>query len=601
MTPWTICTKRTTHSMTENTEQLENLIRIDPEIWFSTFGVIKDKRGKDIKPKPNTLQKRMFAHYRKCQIEDKPCKMIILKPRQKGASTCAQALTYHHMRKHENLSGSLMGDISGTSDKVFEIYRRYAEYDHFPWTEEGGSLADGGNLADLIKLKSKSAYGKETAGSKNAGRSGTIQVGNMTEVAFWPMQGERDPALGYLQSLYDGDNVSLVVADSTPNGPNGWFYRTWVQDNEWAKIFAAWFEFDDSVIPFNSDSELQDFKDTMTEDEKEEMERFDVGYEQLHWRRRVLQDKCNGDLSKFRQEYPSDPEECFLMSSRPRFHVGNLDKMVKASTDLKPKMGTMSVQTDGKTANFKPDRLGNWKIYEEPEYDSKYLISVDTCTGEDQQMQGLAADPDFHSVQVWKASYEDWHGNWHVPRLVALHHSRLDIGVLAQEIEGAARWYGDAFIIPEVNNSGLALLKYLLEAGLSVYRRRRYNDSSGMVEKSFGWSTDKVTRKTVIDHMAAELLEENFDIPDPDVLKEMKTFVINDKGKPEAAPGHHDDHVLAAAIALYNIDSASTFKAPKKKKITNRMLHKNPGLMCPDGFMRVPLGALKKNYKRLMP
>jgi hypothetical protein len=587
--------------MTENTEQLENLIRIDPEVWFSTFGVIKDKRGKDIKPKPNTLQKRMFAHYRKCQIEDKPCKMIILKPRQKGASTCAQALTYHHMRKHENLAGSLMGDISGTSDKVFEIYRRYAEYDHFPWTEDGGSLADGGNLADLIKLKSKSAYGKETAGSKNAGRSGTIQVGNMTEVAFWPMQGERDPALGYLQSLYDGDNVSLVVADSTPNGPNGWFYRTWVQDNEWAKIFAAWFEFDDSVIPFHSDSELQDFKDTMTEDEKEEMERFDVGYEQLHWRRRVLQDKCNGDLSKFRQEYPSDPEECFLMSSRPRFHVSNLDKMVKISADLKPKMGTMSVQTDGKTANFKPDRLGNWKIYEEPEYDSKYLISVDTCTGEDQQMQGLAADPDFHSVQVWKAPYEDWHGNWHVPRMVALHHSRLDIGVLAQEIEGAARWYGDAFIIPEVNNSGLALLKYLLEAGLSVYRRRRFNDSSGMVEKSFGWSTDKVTRKTVIDHMAAELLEENFDIPDIDVLKEMKTFVINDKGKPEAAPGHHDDHVLAAAIALYNIDSASKFKAPKKKKITNRMLHKNPGLMCPDGFMRVPLGAIKKNYKRLMP
>lgn len=587
--------------MTENTEQLENLIRIDPEVWFSTFGVIKDKRGKDIKPKPNTLQKRMFAHYRKCQIEDKPCKMIILKPRQKGASTCAQALTYHHMRKHENLAGSLMGDISGTSDKVFEIYRRYAEYDHFPWTEDGGSLADGGNLADLIKLKSKSAYGKETAGSKNAGRSGTIQVGNMTEVAFWPMQGERDPALGYLQSLYDGDNVSLVVADSTPNGPNGWFYRTWVQDNEWAKIFAAWFEFDDSVIPFHSDSELQDFKDTMTEDEKEEMERFDVGYEQLHWRRRVLQDKCNGDLSKFRQEYPSDPEECFLMSSRPRFHVRNLDKMVKISNDLKPKMGTMSVQTDGKTANFKPDRLGNWKIYEEPEYDSKYLISVDTCTGEDQQMQGLAADPDFHSVQVWKAPFEDWHGNWHVPRMVALHHSRLDIGVLAQEIEGAARWYGDAFIIPEVNNSGLALLKYLLEAGLSVYRRRRFNDSSGMVEKSFGWSTDKVTRKTVIDHMAAELLEENFDIPDIDVLKEMKTFVINDKGKPEAAPGHHDDHVLAAAIALYNIDSASKFKAPKKKKITNRMLHKNPGLMCPDGFMRVPLGAIKKNYKRLMP
>lgn len=583
--------------MNDQDKQLADLIRIDPEVWFSTFAMIKDKRGKNIKPEPNVLQKKMFAHYRECQIQQKPCKMIVLKPRQKGASTCAQALTYHHMRKHENLSGSLMGDIAGTSDKVFEIYRRYAENDLFPWDDGSSGLESSGNLADLIRLPSKSAYGKETAGSKNAGRSGTIQVGNMTEVAFWPLGGERDPALGYLQSLYDGDNISLVVADSTPNGPSGWFYRTWVQDNEWSKIFAAWFEFSDSVIPFRNPEELQTFKDTLTDDEESEMERFDVTYENMHWRRRVLQDKCNGDVSKFRQEYPSDPEECFLMSSRPRFHVERLNEMVKNSSRLVPKTGTMSVQAENKGA-FLPERAGNWRVYEEPQHDSSYLISVDTCTGEDQQMQGLAADPDFHSVQVWKAPFEDWHGDWHVARLVAVHHSRLDIGILAQEVEGAARWYGGAFIVPEVNNSGLALLKYLLEMGLNVYRRRRVNDANGMVEKSFGWSTDKITRKTVIDHMAAELLEGNFDIPDKDVLHEMKVFVVNDRGKPQAAPGHHDDHVLAAAIALYNIDRASTFKLPKKKRITNRMLRKNPGLMCPDGFMRVPMGKMK-SYKRL--
>jgi len=586
--------------MTDQDQQLADLIRIDPEVWFSTFGVIKDKRGKDIKPRPNTLQKRMFAHYRKCQVEGLPCKMIILKPRQKGASTCAQALTYHHMRKHENLSGSLMGDIAGTSDKVFEIYRRYAENDIFPWDETGQNLEDGGSLADAIRLRTKSVYGKETAGSKNAGRSGTIQVGNMTEVAFWPMGGERDPALGYLQSLYDGDNVSLVVADSTPNGPAGWFYRTWVQDNEWAKIFAAWFEFDDSEVPFKSEAQLKDFKDSLTDDEKSEMERFDVSWENMHWRRRVLQDKCNGDVSKFRQEYPSDPEECFLMSSRPRFHMDCLNDMVKDAKTQNYQVGVMSVQ-EGNKGSFRADPQGNWRVYDEPEHDSKYLISADTCTGEDQQQQGLAADPDYHSIQVWRAAYEDWHGVWHVPRLVAIHHSRLDIGVLAQELEGAARYYGGAFIVPEVNNSGLALLKYLLEMGLSVYRRRKVNDSNGMVEKSFGWSTDKITRKTVIDHMASELMDGNYDIPDLDVLHEMKVFVVNDKGKPEAAPGHHDDHVLAAAIALYNLDLASSYKLPKKTKITNRMLRKNPGLMCPDGFLRQPLGSIKRRHKRLVP
>ena len=118
-----------------------------------------------------------------------------------------------------------------------------------------------------------------------------------------------------------------------------------------------------------------------------------------------------------------------------------------------------------------------------------------------------------------------------------------------------------------------------------------------MVEKAFGWQTDKITRKTIIDHLATEIVEDNVEIPDKDVLQEFKVFVVNEKGKPEAAQGHHDDHVLAAAIALYNIDSATTFRGPKKKKITNRMLRKNPSLMCPDGFSRVPLSELVKNNR----
>jgi hypothetical protein len=42
--------------MTDKEQQLQDLIRLDPEVWFSTFAVIKDKRGKDIKPVANTLE-----------------------------------------------------------------------------------------------------------------------------------------------------------------------------------------------------------------------------------------------------------------------------------------------------------------------------------------------------------------------------------------------------------------------------------------------------------------------------------------------------------------------------------------------------------------
>ena len=182
----------------------------------------------------------------------------------------------------------------------------------------------------------------------------------------------------------------------------------------------------------------------------------------------------------------------------------------------------------------------------------------------------------------------------------------MDIGYLAEEIYALSLYYGKALVIPEVNNSGLAIVRYLIDYGVPCYRRRRMNDSSGMIEKSFGWSTDKITRKTVIDHLASEILEENLDIPSEEVLKEMRVFVVNEKGKPEAAPGHHDDHVLASAIALYNIDAASKFKGFKKTRISNEMLRKNPSLLCPDGFLRVPLNQYvngkkktKSNYKRL--
>ena len=120
----------------------------------------------------------------------------------------------------------------------------------------------------------------------------------------------------------------------------------------------------------------------------------------------------------------------------------------------------------------------------------------------------------------------------------------------------------------------------------------------GIVEKSFGWTTDKLTRKTIIDHLASEIMDRNIDIPDEGIMQELKTFVINEKGKPEGATGHHDDHVLACAIAVYNIDSASSYKMPKKKRITNRMLRKNPSLMCPDGFMRVTLKDYMRNKRR---
>tara|TARA_R110000765_G_scaffold413382_1_gene513398 strand:+ start:262 stop:2004 length:1743 start_codon:yes stop_codon:yes gene_type:complete len=571
-----------------------DLIRLDAGTWFATYGTIKDKRGKVVKaPTPNILQQRMFKYYRECQAKSAPCKMVVLKPRQKGASTCSQALAYHHFMKYPSLNGSLMGDIAGTSDKVFEIFRRFAESDTFPWTS-AGNISKGGSRADGVELITKSEYGKETAGSKNAGRSGTIQVGNMTEVAFWAASGSTDPALAYLQSLYDESEVSLCIADSTPNGPSGWFYDTCMasmkEKNDWKFIFAAWFEFSDSVIPFKTEADKAVFKASLDEDEQREIEKYECGLEQMQWRRRTIMDKCGGDRDKFRQEYPSDPLECFLLSSRPKFNSECVSRMSRAIRA--PLARGLVVAQDNKTATFLPDPRGTVEIWEHPKQGCDYLISIDTCTGEDQQVTGITADPDYHSAQVWRRAYRDHNGVEQDTALVALHHSRLDIAYLAEEVANLSILYGKCITVPEVNNCGLALVKYLIEYGVPVWQRKRMSQVTKMIEKSYGWNTDRATRKTILDHMATLVLEERLDIPSEKVIEEMKTFVTNSSGKPEAAPGHHDDHVLAAAIALYNLDASTTNKA-RVRKINRRKLLKDPTYLCPDGWSRQPLGHLR--------
>ena len=155
------------------------------------------------------------------------------------------------------------------------------------------------------------------------------------------------------------------------------------------------------------------------------------------------------------------------------------------------------------------------------------MVSIDTCTGEDQQVTGITADPDYHSAQVWRRAYRDHNGIEHDTALVALHHSRLDITYLAEEVANLSVLYGKCITVPEVNNSGLALVKYLIEYGVPVWQRKRMSQVTKMVEKSYGWNTDRATRKTILDHFATLVLEERLDIPSEKVIDEMKTFVTN--------------------------------------------------------------------------
>lgn len=54
----------------------------------------------------------------------------------------------------------------------------------------------------------------------------------------------------------------------------------------------------------------------------------------------------------------------------------------------------------------------------------------------------------------------------------------------------------------------------------------------------------------MLDELAQAMREESIAVYNPDSLKEMRTFVRGEDGKPQAQEGCHDDRVISLAICL---------------------------------------------------
>lgn len=584
---------------------LLELARSDPEVWARRFATIKNDFAEEVVgPEPTKVQREMYAYYRECQAQGVPCKMLVYKSRRMGASTGAQAIFYHHGQRNPGVTGKLMGNKDETANEVFEIFGRMARGDMFPWDDEDGAERRRvEETAGVVRFGKGSVFKNLSARGEEPGRGGAVQMANLTECAHYPETG--DPVGAFLQSAKAAltSPVGLLIADSTPNGPKGWFYKMVMlalkaeragtrKPGDWKLIFVPWWEGHDSTKAFGSEEERARFAADLRPDEREELEKHDRGrgvitLEHLNWRRMMIESFLEGEVNKFRQEYPSDPREGFLLSSRNRFDLTRLEAMKTAALAGRVEsVGNFSVQDDGRVS-WLPDAAGLTRIFEGPKYGCRYWVSFDTMTGEDQTMTGTKADPDWHDIQVWRGEYYDEAlGAERVRKLVCRHVSRLPIDLAATEAYGMSVYYGGAPVVVEKNNSGLAAIVTLRALGANLWKRKRLNPSTNNVEEQIGWDTNAQTRKTIIDGLAKAVRQGDIEIPDVEVIEQMMVFVTNASGKPEAMPGEHDDAVLAAAIAEATKECAAEREMPKRGRWTAQKLRRDPGLGTSDGFVR---------------
>ena len=168
-----------------------------------------------------------------------------------------------------------------------------------------------------------------TAGSSGVGRGSTIHNLHLSEFAFWSGN-KLETYAGLIQAVPNTPNT-MVVIESTANGFNE-FQELWQMaergENDFEPVFIPWFalsEYRIKTMPLDYDSNELVLKT-----------KFNVDDEQLAWRRWCIKNNCGGDLNKFRQEYPSTPQEAFVSTGECYFNVEDIvDRMTHIRVPLK--------------------------------------------------------------------------------------------------------------------------------------------------------------------------------------------------------------------------------------------------------------------------
>jgi hypothetical protein len=563
---------------------IADLVRIRTSVWFEMYGAIKPKAGAILKApdlRANYLQRKESEVIAYCLVHDIPCRLLKLKPRQKGSSTFSVASVYHRLSNfHSN--ACIMGGSHKQGANLFKMLRLYAEHDTF----------NPRNPCKVLEGKAKWANGsecvQETAANPEAGRSGTYEVLLATEVARWAEEGVSNAAdvLAGILKCVPYKAKTLVELETTANGASGDFYERWQKAitfeelqagrRGFVKLFAPWFVFEDSVMDPKAEGIASE--EDLSEKERELAAQWKLSLEQVAWMRWAIREECKSDFDVFCEDYPFDEESAFRSSGRRRFNANILKRMQDAARLYPPEFGVLEPQERDKF-NWRrtaPEeaRLLKW---EPPKAGCRYLLSVDVMTG---ATQAGGKDPDNHAVGVWRAGMfvngmgyvrprlvarliSDW-PTWERDRKYVL---TWDIDVLEEQVWRLAVYYGNCLIVPEINmDRGLVELLRLRNA--HIYEREQFNRREQLTKKALGWLTTAATREMAIEFLARgvrEFGQENagVDIHCPISIYEMQHFVIKENGRSEAMSPAHDDTVLQNAIALATMDGATTYSEPR--------------------------------------
>jgi hypothetical protein len=593
------------HTSESERRRLEALLRrfADHERWAEESLRIRNQQGMPVPFRTFPGPHKLNAAIEKQRRKGKPIRIISVKARRVFMSAGIATHGFKHCSFWPGRHGLVIAHRKDSAEEIFDYYNQFSKGYRASTSEFGGAIelparAKAGNEeGQIIRYVNESWLRVATAGSKDLGRAMGLHFLHISEAAFIAHMGKTK--LGLLSTMPD-DVETMAFEESTANGATGEFYEDWQAavdprgGSDWEPVFLAWWEHPSNRMRL--DVSAEDFDRSLSGHERGLQRTYALTFEQICWRRWAIANKCGRSEKKFMQEYPACPEEAFLTSGRPRFNHISLARMPIVRD---PITGSLDELDRGlaKRIVFTPAALdaeaGPLLLYRRPEPGKLYAIGADPASGADPNFRPgdeADTDPDFCSAHVIDCSSGEQ---------VAKIRERWTPPLFALYLWMLGKWYNWAYLVPESNNHGQALIQELLRLQYPLSRihvkRREPGDRRPPMMNEIGFLTNMATRPTLVSGLDEAINEQSVIIRDANTLKECLGFVVWPDGvaRAQRGKGNHDDDVLALALGIVGLKHAPRLRrdelaeknAPLQRKINDVVRYGGPGARYRQRFV----------------
>lgn len=573
---------------------IDDVVRVrnrhDFPFWAASLVYIKQKGGgDDILFRLNRPQRKLIERLERKRLAGLPIRLVLLKARQWGGSTCIQIYMAWLQLCHKKGLNSLIVAHQGTaSDEIEDMFSRMIGSYPVSYLHKMNELYNdneqkfvrvgkSGNIHRVPQRNCKIKIG--TAESPDSARGGDYNLVHCSEVGLWkktdgktPQQIVRSACSGVLLRA-----LTMIVYESTANGTGNFFQIEYdaakMGQSQFDFLFISWWEIEQYSLPIE---DLATFAMNLylNRDNRNVKSNREVAGRYLWWLWELgatleainwyIQERAkytdDGDMAS---EYPSDDVEAFVHSGARVFDKYKVEELKKTCKEPKYVGDIYGDDIEGEAAlenlKFMEDRQGLLWIWALPEIDpeieitDRYVAVVD--------IGGRSKKADWSVITVFDRLFQMEGGK---PVVVAQWYGHIDMDRLAWKAAQVAAFYDNALLVIESNTLETHdkermvdgdQSSYILSIIKSVYpnlyaRKQSDEDIRNHAPRKYGFHTNVATKPKIIANLIRVVREGLYVERDVRCIYEYLTYEQKQNGAYGAISGKHDDLLMARGIGL---------------------------------------------------